>query len=124
MSTLNDLGTEILEINRANGWDVPSSSDWDELVSSTKDTLLDDALQVIYRYKIPTSLCLIHSEVSEALEEFRKDHRLDHFGEELVDVLIRTIELGAGLGIDLDAAMAAKLEKNRGRGHRHGGRLI
>lgn len=100
------------------GWDVPVLEDWQEPEDPIKHRVVN------YRYKIPTLLCLIHSEVSEALEEFRKDHRLGYFGEELVDILIRTIELGAGLGIDLDTAVDAKLEKSRHRGKRHGGRLI
>lgn len=120
--SLNALGTEILEINRANGWSVPVPEDWEKPGDLGAD--LQDDYYASLRYKIPTSLCLIHSEVSKALEEFRKEHRLEHFGEELADILIRTIELGAGLGIDLDLEVEAKLEKNRGRGQQHGGRLI
>lgn len=121
MSALNELGQEILEINRANGWNVPVPDDW-ITPQDAENSGVDQYLS--HQYKIPTSLALVHSEVSEALEEFRKQHRLEHFGEELVDVLIRTLELGAGLGIDLDAAMKAKLAKNRTRAHRHGGRLV
>lgn len=116
---LNQLGVEILAINRANGWNVPVPDDW--VVTEPGQQTFKGATA---QYKIPTSLCLIHSEVSEALEEFRKDHRLEQFGEELADILIRTIELGAGLGIDLDLEVEAKMEKNRHRGERHGGRLI
>lgn len=75
-------------------------------------------------YRIPAILALIHSEVSEALEEFRKAHRIEHFGEELADVIIRVLDCTAGLGIDIDAAVRAKLEVNRTRGFKHGGKRV
>lgn len=71
----------------------------------------------------PRILALIHSEASEALEAFRKDDR-ENFAEELADVLIRVLDCGGGLGIDLDATVAAKLEKNRSRGYKHGGKRV
>lgn len=69
-------------------------------------------------------LCLIHSEVSEALEEFRKGRRLDHFNEELADVLIRVLDLAASLQLNIGLAVVEKVEKNRMREFKHGGRKI
>jgi len=66
-------------------------------------------------------LCLIHSEVSEALEAVRKNDR-DNFAEELADTVIRVFDLCGGLDIDLEGAILAKMEVNRGRGYRHGGK--
>jgi len=66
---------------------------------------------------------LIHSEVSEALEAFRRGDR-DEFAAELADVLIRTVGLAYGLGIDVGVAMTAKMTANRAREHRHGGKRI
>lgn len=103
--SLNELATEINGINRANGWQVVKPEEW-------QDT-----------YKIPGILALIHSEASEALEAFRKDDR-ENFAEELADVLIRVLDCGGGLGIDLDATVAAKLKKNRSRGYKHGGKRV
>ncbi len=102
---LNDLASEIREINQANGWSVTHSEDWG------------------MPYKVPAILALIHSEVSEALEAFRKNDSVN-FAEELADVLIRVLDCCPGLGIDVDAAVQAKLEKNRTRGYRHGGKRI
>lgn len=102
---LKKLGDEINEINSRNGWNVLTPQDWED------------------RHRIPTVLALIHSEVSEALEGFRKGDR-DNVAEELADVLIRTLDAANGLGVDLDRVVAAKLEKNRGRGFRHGGKRI
>lgn len=102
---LNALAAEINTINRANGWKVVTPEEWD-----------DD-------YKLGTILALIHSEVSEALEAIRHRDR-DNFEEELADVLIRVLDVAGGLGIDIDAVVRAKLERNKGRGHRHGGKAF
>ncbi len=73
--------------------------------------------------KIPAVIALIHSEASEALEAF--NHEDEHnFAEEMADVVIRVLDCTAGLGIDLGAAILAKLEKNRTRGFRHGGKAV
>lgn len=103
---LNELGKEILKINLNNGWDVSQPGDW-----------------TASAYKLPAKLALITSEVSEALEAFRKDDSLN-FAEELADTLIRVLDLSAGLGLDMDAAVRLKLEKNKGRGYRHGGKRV
>ena len=105
---LNDLGHEIREINKANGWRVTTPSEWDGEV---------------HPREVPAILALVHSEVSEALEAFRNRDRAN-FEEELADVLIRVLDLAIGLGIDMDEAVAAKLAKNRARGFRHGGKVV
>jgi len=103
VAKLQELCKEIREINEANGWDCPKPEDWDHL------------------HRIPTFLCLIHEEVSEALMGFRIDDR-ENVAEELADVLIRVLDLACGLEIDLDEEVRQKLTKNRRRGIRHGGR--
>jgi NTP pyrophosphatase (non-canonical NTP hydrolase) len=106
MGYLNDLATEVIEINKANGWRVTQPHEW-----------FDDP------YKIPAILALIHSEVSEALEGFRHDDK-ENFAEELADIVIRVLDLAGGLGIDLDREIHVKMEKNRERGYRHGGKRV
>ncbi len=102
---LNDLAERIREDNRANGWNVTERGDWSD------------------QYKVPAILALIHSEVSEALEAFRHGDAAN-FAEELADVIIRVLDCCPGLGIDIDAEVQAKLEKNRKRGFRHGGKRV
>ena len=66
-------------------------------------------------------LCLVHSEISEAMEGARKDRMDDHLPHrkqievELADALIRIFDIGGGLGLDLGAAMVEKLAYNRNR---------
>lgn len=70
---------------------------------------------------IPEKLCLIHSEVSEAMEGHRKDlmdDKLPHrkmLEVELADALIRIHDLAGFLGLDLAGAAIEKLAFNQKR---------
>jgi NTP pyrophosphatase (non-canonical NTP hydrolase) len=66
-------------------------------------------------------LALIHSEVSEALEDDRKGWDED-FAEELADVYIRVFDLCGYKGIDLEHHILKKMEYNKSRPFRHGGK--
>src|SRR5688572_10578278 len=91
-------------------------------------------------------LCLIHSEVSEALECDRKDKYCsnktvievneiendiafqaafkmlvkDTFGAELADILIRDLDLAAFKEIDIEQFIKAVMRNNSLREHKHG----
>ena len=71
---------------------------------------------------IPELLCLLHSEVSEALEAYRNQDN-GNFEEELADVAIRLMDMAEGLGIDLEKAILTKHEININRAYRHGGKV-
>lgn len=70
---------------------------------------------------VPAKLCLIHSEVSEAMEGHRKglmDDKLPHrkmIEVELADAVIRIADLAGALGLDLGGAIAEKLAYNASR---------
>lgn len=70
---------------------------------------------------VPEMLCLIHSEVSEGLEGYRKglmDDKLPHrsmLEVEMADVVIRIGDLCGGLGLDLGGAIIEKLAYNATR---------
>lgn len=76
-------------------------------------------------------LCLIHSEISEAMEGERKnlmDDKLPHrkMAEvELVDALIRIFDYAGAYGYDLEGAYQEKTEYNRVReDHKHEARKL
>ena len=82
---------------------------------------------------VPERLCLIHSEVSEALEAYRdgdNDLRIAENGKpegvpiELADVIIRVCDMCAYLGIDLDQAVQVKMAYNKTRPHKHGRKVL
>lgn len=75
-------------------------------------------------------LCLIHSEISEAMEGERKnlmDDKLPHrrMAEvELVDALIRIFDYAGAYGYDLEGAFNEKMQYNANReDHKHEIRL-
>lgn len=108
----NEIGREAHAINEGNGWGVFSTSDWPHKHHETTRI-----------HALCTHMALVHSEVSEATEAIRRFDR-DNFDEELADVIIRVASIAHGLGTDLDAAIAAKLAKNRTRGMHHGGKAV
>lgn len=66
-------------------------------------------------------LCLVHSEISEAMEGHRKnqmDDKLPHrkmIEVELADAVIRILDIAGGLGLDLGGALTEKLQFNAQR---------
>lgn len=69
----------------------------------------------------PTKLALIHSEISEALEGFRKNVSDKHlpdrsaFEVELADAVMRIFDLAGAHNIDLGAVIGEKLHYNKSR---------
>lgn len=81
----------------------------------------------------PEIISLIHSEASEALEEYRNGHgamevyygydeKPEGIPIELADVIIRILDYCAYAGIDIDTAINEKHEYNKSRPYRHGGK--
>lgn len=108
-TTLGEIGSAQHAISRDKGWRVVTEDDW-----KRSDYSL---------YVIPAKIALVHSELSEMLEAFRNADR-ENFEEEMADVILRLASIAHGFGVDLDAAVARKIEKNRERPYRHGGKRL
>ena len=104
-SNLFEVGDEIHRNKVAHGWKVTTKDDWKE------------------QHEIPAVLMLITTEVAEAMEAFRNNDT-ENFAEELADVVIRTIGLSHGMGIDLASEIVKKMEKNKNRPIKHGGKRL
>jgi hypothetical protein len=76
-------------------------------------------------------ICLMHSELSEALEALRKgnpaDEKIPEFTSEeaeLADTIIRIMDYAGKKKLRLAGAIIAKKNMNKTRSHKHGGKLF
>lgn len=75
---------------------------------------------------IAKQLAMVHSEVTEVLEAVRKDKGQETVVEELADIIIRVLDLYAGMreaeivSTSLDMALANKAITNKSRERLHG----
>lgn len=117
--TIEQLQEEIHRVAREHGW-------WADVGPEGKN-----------ERAIPEKLCLIHSEISEALEEYRnlavgvpvnftyhKDKKPEGFAIELADAVIRILDLCGALDIDLALAIKVKMGYNATRPYKHGGKRV
>ena len=68
-------------------------------------------------------VALMHSELSEAVEGYRKGD-MQNFAEELADTVIRIFDTSAFMGIDIAAEVAKKHAANLKRPYKHGGKRL
>ena len=65
------------------------------------------------------ALMLVVTELAEAMEAHRKQDD-ENFKEELADTFIRLFDMCGGMGIDIEAEILKKCEKNKLRPYKHG----
>lgn len=108
LETINEFATEVHRNAVDHGW-------WKEEI------------------KLPEIISLIHSEISEVLEEYRKGRQAtevypgnngkpEGIPIELADAIIRILDYCGYAGIDIEAAILQKHEYNKTRPYRHGGK--
>ena len=68
--------------------------------------------------RAPELLCLIHSEVSEALEAYR-NRDIKGMGAELADIVIRVMDMAEHYGYNLIEEVKNKHEINKARPYKH-----
>ncbi len=64
-------------------------------------------------------LALIHTEVSEATDAYKKGHELEDVGEELIDAIIRIFHLLSALDQDAEGLYQKKMAKNWDRPYKY-----
>lgn len=106
-----------------------------ELISQSYGTALEKGWWDKGDRPLMECLMLIVSEISEAGEEYRvhgldpeffeyeKEGKPEGIAVELADVLIRIADLCGRYNIDLESALLTKLEFNKTRKYRHGGKI-
>lgn len=110
---IDDLANEVFAMSESKGfWGI--------------DDISDFAI-------VPIKLALIGDEVSEALKVHREEYddseedlgtfmtemQEQDFTEELADIVIRTLDLAAGLDLNIGDSIINKIEKNRTRPNKH-----
>lgn len=112
--TIGQLQKEIHQANLDAGWWTDLESGTDLAEEARKRTRFGKAL-------VAEKIALIHSETSEGLEGARKnlmDDKLPHrpmLEVELADGIIRSLDLGGALGLDIEGAIIEKLAFNKVR---------
>src|ERR1700730_3546172 len=100
----------------------------DELVNQSHATALDHGFYDGPPPNFGEKIALMHSELSESLEEFRAgrnacyliDEKPEGWAVELADVVIRIADTFGYYGLDLMGLLSAKMAYNKTRPYKHG----
>lgn len=114
ITAIEELQSSIHQANVTAGWWTDLSTNMDLTEEVRQGTRLGKAL-------VAEKLCLVHSEISEAMEGHRKslqDDKLPHrpmVEVEMADAVIRILDLCGAMKLDLAGAIFEKLSYNKTR---------
>lgn len=108
-----DILIRLLDTAERRGWDLERESPF---------TWPGPAMGTLFLGQPPARVAArLHHRISEVYEAYRNDQGTD---EAAAYVLLRLLRRLAGQhNVDLEHAVAQKLERNRQRGYRHGGKV-
>lgn len=133
--TIRDLVREAHATATSKGWHAPSLR-VQAAILADKATPHDERSALYAQAqadRFGALMALIATEVSEAVDAYR-EHRMEAWtlpsgkiegvAAELADVMIRVADVAGVYGIDLEAAITAKMAYNKTRPTRHGGKAL
>jgi hypothetical protein len=137
IESFNALATEAHDTAVSKGWwsnedaELLAVISTDERMSPKNSDALIEIASKIRNKNDGEMIALMHSELSEALEALRHgnppDDKVPEFSgveAELADVIIRIFDLASQRGWRVAEALVAKMEMNKGRSVKHGGKLF
>jgi NTP pyrophosphatase (non-canonical NTP hydrolase) len=124
------MGIEINKLAKQNHKLALEKGFWEDETIKVSCHIYDHTIEIESTEK---KLLMVHGEISEAMEELRKDgdckkiyfskgRKPEGFGIELADAMLRIMDLAERRGINLEKCIRLKLKYNKTRPNKHGKR--
>lgn len=116
VTVLNDLAEKAHKTAVEHGF----YDDYSDLCEAVMAADAPHAAKTAQRDFVLAQLAKIASEVGECVDVVQKQEDYDGLGEELADIVIRTMDLASFMGYALGDLVSAKMIKNESRPYKHG----